>query len=282
MTQPSSGPSVLGIVHSVHSLLTPLQFAPAEPTVRDEPYRPTRVGRGLPPLLDVYLPPGPGPHPSVVLVHGGGWVIGSRRMKPMRYLATLLLEAGLAVCIPEYRMVFRGGRLDEALSDVVTAIRWWLAAGERFGLDPDRVALSGLSAGATLSVLAADAMRDVRFSRVVPVFGVYDFSEMHGGVGRLIGPLFLRGHDPVSASPLHRAPLPGPVTLMHGTADTLVPHGQAVALRDRWIEQGGDVELLSYEGLPHAFFNDARTEGCRRKTEDFLATLTKDWDGTRC
>lgn len=270
---PSGGPSVLGIVRSVHSLLTPLQFTPTEPSHRDEPYRPERIGRGIPPLADVYLPPGDGPHRSVVLVHGGGWVLGHRRMKPMRYLASQLLEQGYAVYIPEYRMVFRGGRLDEAVDDTTCAIKWWLESADRFGLDRAGVSLAGLSAGATLMMLAADNLKEVGFRRLLAVFGVYDFTEMHGGIGKLIRPLFLREHVPRSVSPLHREPHPSPVTLFHGTADTLVPHSQAVALKERWNAQGGRVDLVSYEGLPHAFFNDARSEACRAATKDLLVAL---------
>jgi len=271
---PTGGPSFLGIVTSVRSLMTPLQFEPAEPSHPDEPYR-ERAGRGLPPLADVYVPAGPGPHPSVVLIHGGGWVLGSRRMKPMRYLATKLVQRGFAVCIPEYRMVFRGGRLDEALDDATRAIGWWLESAERFALNPARVVLSGLSAGATLMLLAADNHRDVPFSRIVPVFGVYDFSQMHGGLGSLIQPLLLRTHAPSDVSPLQRAPHPSPVTLLHGTADTLVPHAQAVQFRDRWTAAGGIVELVTYEGLPHAFFNDARSDGCIAATADFLDAVAR-------
>ncbi len=262
-----------GIVRSVSSLLTPLQFAPTEPSHRDQPYRPRRAGRGIPPLADVYLPSGGGPYPSVVLVHGGGWVLGHRGMKPMRYLASKLLEQGYAVCIPEYRMVFRGGRLDEAVDDVTCAVQWWLESAERFGLDPKRVSLSGLSAGATLMLLAADRLKDVGFRRLLAVFGVYDFTEMHGGVGKLIRPLLLRERDPRSVSPLYREPHPSPVTLFHGTEDTLVPHSQAVAFRDRWNSHGGRVDLVTYEGLPHAFFNDARSKGCRAATEGMLTAL---------
>lgn len=266
-----SGPSTAAIVTSVRSLMTPLQFPPAEPTHADQRYA-ERGGRGVPPLADIYLPDGDGPHPSVVLIHGGGWVLGHRRMKPMRYLATKLVEQGYAVFVPEYRLVFRGGRLTEARQDAVEALRWWVAQGERFSLDPAHLSLVGLSAGATLMLLAADAVRDeIPLFRVVPIFGVYDFDSMHGGLGRLIRPLVLQEHDPADVSPRNLAPLPCPVVLMHGTSDRLVPHSQAEALRDAWAE--GDVRLVSYEGLPHAFFNDATSDGCKQATADLLAAL---------
>ncbi|MCO4773115.1 MAG: alpha/beta hydrolase [Deltaproteobacteria bacterium] len=268
-----ASPSILGILSSVGSMFTPLGFPPAQPNHASEPYRPSRVGRGIPPIADIYLPPGPGPHPSMVLVHGGGWVIGHRRMKAMRHLATTLVQAGYAVFVPEYRMVFRGGRLTEALDDATTAIAWWLDNAERFGLDRARVSMSGLSAGATLMLLAAEQHRESGLASLLPVFGVYDFSDMHGGIGRLIRPLFLRGADPKSVSPLHMPPPACPVTLFHGTADTLVPYSQAVALRDAWSAAGGTVELVTYPGLPHAYFNYSQSEGCRQATSDYLAAL---------
>ena len=63
------------------------------------------------------------PAPRCVLVHGGGFVIGSRDMKPMRFLAAKLVGAGLTVCAVDYRMIFRGGRLDEAVDDVSRCAR---------------------------------------------------------------------------------------------------------------------------------------------------------------
>ena len=86
-------------------------------------------------------------------------------------------------------------------------------------------------------------------------------------------PLLLEGRDPKSVSPLHIDHLPWPITLMHGTDDALVPHEQAVALRDRRLADGLAVDLLSYEGQPHAFFNDATSDICKQATRDLLDAL---------
>ena len=267
-----SGPTITGIVRSLRSLTTPLAFDPADAAHMDLVYQ-ARAGRGVPPLVDVYLPDGPGPHPSMVLVHGGGWILGNRRMKPMRYLATELVKAGFAVAVGEYRMVFRGGRIGEAVADVASKVGWWFDQAEEYDLDPDAVHMMGLSAGATLMLLAAAEHRDRSFKRLVSVFGVYDFEGMSGGIGSLIKPLLLEGRDPKSVSPLHIDHLPWPITLMHGTDDALVPHEQAVALRDRRLADGLAVDLLSYEGQPHAFFNDATSAICQQATRDLLAAL---------
>jgi acetyl esterase/lipase len=267
-----SGPTITGLYRSLHSLTTPLAFEPSDPTHTGLSYV-QRAARGVPPLVDVYLPEGPGPHPSIVLVHGGGWVLGTRRMKPMRYLATELVKVGCAVAVGDYRLVFRGGRIGEAVDDVADKIGWWFDQAEAYGLDPSRVHLAGLSAGATLMLLAAQKHRERTFRRLVSVFGVYDFEGMSGGIGGLIKPLLLEGRDPRTVSPLHLEPLPWPVTLMHGTDDELVAHDQAVAYRDLAREGGHAVDLISYEGQPHAFFNDARSEICQQATRDLLAVL---------
>ena len=263
-----SGPTLGGVVHSVRSLLTAPAFDLVAPSEDSVPFD-AASGRGIPRVADVYLPAGPGPHPSVVLVHGGGWVIGSRRMKPMRYLAGLLVARGFAVAVGEYRMVFRGGRIAEAVDDVVAMLRWWIGRGSELHLDPDRVAAVGLSAGATTLLLAAE---QVPLSQVVSVFGVYDFASMRGGLGGLIAPLLLQG-EAERWSPLRRSLPTNRLTLLHGTADTLTPIEDARRAAKDWAAAGVTVELIEYEGLPHAFFNDATSPGCQRATADLLRVL---------
>ena len=90
-----------------------IDVPPTEPDVR---YR-AHVAPGIEPHADIYVP-ATCSGASVVLVHGGAFVIGSRRGKPIRYLASRLYAAGIAVCAIDYRLIFRGGRIDEAVTDV--------------------------------------------------------------------------------------------------------------------------------------------------------------------
>ena len=270
------GPTIAGAVRSLWTLISPDAFEARPPTHRALPYRDERAGRGTPPHADVYLPDGPGPHPSVFLVHGGGFVVGNRGMKPIRFLGAELTRAGWAVCAPSYRRVFRGGRLAEMVDDVVTAATWWSAQAPSMALDPDRVVLAGISAGGTLSQLAARELPEGTFAHWVGIFGLYDFAGWNGLLADLVGPMLLRTTDPgeiAALSPVRREPLPIPTTLLHGTHDSMVPFEQAERLHARREAAGLASQLLTYEQAEHAFFNDARSDVCQRALGDLLGVL---------
>ena len=130
-----------GIIRALWSLVKPDDFKSRKPSHRNLVYREGRGQRGIKPRADLYLPEGAGPHPSLLLIHGGGYLIGSNAMKPMRFLATRAVEAGWAALSVDYRMIFRGGRFEEALSDVREATGWWLEHAQDYGCDPARVAM---------------------------------------------------------------------------------------------------------------------------------------------
>jgi acetyl esterase/lipase len=241
--------------------LRSLQGAPGVPIVApthaDVRYREGVLARGaIAPLADLYVPPAPN-GASVVLVHGGAFVIGSRRMKPMRYLIAKLVDAGVAVCAIDYRMIFRGGRLDEATAVVMDAFEFWAARTRSLGLDPHRISLVGLSAGATLSLLAAARLADGRLARLACAFGLYDAAHLRGPA-ELLPRLLLRSTDRrawTARLPRHaRQPL-APTLLLHGTRDDLVPVAQAHELAAHREMLGLPTKLVIYDGAPHGFFN---------------------------
>ena len=123
---------------------------------------------------------------SVLFVHGGGFVIGSKQMKPVRFLTARLVAAGFAVCSIDYRMVFRGGRIEEGVQDVTDGLRFWRAQASRWAADPNQISVLGISAGATLSLLALGThSTHTHVNRLVSVFGLYDFSWLTGVSGLL-------------------------------------------------------------------------------------------------
>ncbi len=269
----SSSPSISGMVKSLWTLATPDPFESPDPTHPPLPYRPECKGRGTPPHADVWLPEVEGPRPSVLLIHGGGFVTGSRRMKPVRWLSGKLQQEGWALCSPSYRQVFRGGKLDDMIDDVETAARWWLDRADEFTLDLNRVVLLGISAGGTLSLRAAERLDPATFAHFVGIFGLYDFTALGGMLKSLSGPFLLGPNEAQGASPLHRDLLPIPATLLHGTADSTVPYRQAEDLLAARDAAGLSTQLHTYEDAEHAFLNDARDDVCHIATADLLSLL---------
>lgn len=243
--------------------------APAERAV---PYR-LGARRGIAPVLDVYRPDRPDGR-SVVLVHGGGFFVGARDMKPMRVLGARLTELGLTVASLDYRMIFRGGRLEEALDDVRTALDFWRRGAASRDLDPGRISMIGLSAGGTLTMLAAGAP-DAGLHRVVSCFGLYELDHLTGPLATLMPRLLFRSWDRArwaERSP-RMAPQPAaPTLLLHGTADGLVPVEQARRLAAHREALGLPTTLSIYEGAPHGFFND-QGEHAARAVRDIASHL---------
>lgn len=98
--------------------------------------------------LDVWRPRDVPPRtPAVLLVHGGGFRILSKRTHWM--MALLFARAGYVVFTINYRLAPHHP-FPAALEDTVTAYRWVLDEGERFRADPRALALAGESAGANL------------------------------------------------------------------------------------------------------------------------------------
>ena len=243
------------------AVLTSLQSLRGEPGIADVlPTHTVRYRAGgrrteITPLADIYMPATP-TGASVVLVHGGGFVIGSRRMKPMRYLATRLVTAGIAVCAIDYRMIFRGGRLDESTADVCDAFELWSTKAAQLGLDDHAITLAGLSAGATLSYLAAARIGPSRLAGIACCFGLYEVDHLHGPAALL--PRLLFGTADRRAwlerSPRF-APQPAiPTLLLHGSDDGLVPVEQARRLAAHRDALGLPTRLVVYDA-PHGFFN---------------------------
>lgn len=244
---------LFGLLRAVVGMVSPAGFVAAKPTFSGLAYGPARAG--VAPLVDVYLPQRPGPRPSVFLVHGGGFVVGHRRMKPVRFLTTRLVNTGFAVACVDYRLMFRGGGIEEALADVGQALDWWRNQRDEYSLDLSRLTVMGLSAGAALSLLTA-AKKPGKVSQIVCFFGLYEFGSLGGPLGVLLRRYYLNGQNPAKWSPMSQAAeIPIPLTMLHGTADTLVPVEQAKDLAKKRRKAGLPTELHLYEGLPHAFLN---------------------------
>ncbi|OGQ77430.1 MAG: hypothetical protein A2289_16845 [Deltaproteobacteria bacterium RIFOXYA12_FULL_58_15] len=249
-----------GLLESAWSLVAPAQFESAKPH-GTEWYANPRISWGTQPRADVYLPDGPGPHPSVLLCHGGAFVVGSRNMKPMRFLATRLAAAGYAAVPFDYRLLLRGGMLQEMIDDVDAVHRWWLRQKDVYNLDLDRVAMAGLSAGAALALLHASMPPLPPLSHVVCFFGIYHFGQIEGPSGSWVPRLLLDTSDRqvwAERSPFGNCGTPFPLLLLHGGLDRLTPVEQAYDVVAERRNRGLETSLKIFESAPHAFLNDLR------------------------
>lgn len=107
-------------------------------------------------VVDVWLPAGPGPHPVIVMVHGGCWQKAIADRTLMNYAAEDLRRRGLAVWNIEYRGVDEaGGGYPGTFLDVAAAIDALATAPAGWNLDRGRVAAFGHSAGGHLAAWAS-------------------------------------------------------------------------------------------------------------------------------
>jgi acetyl esterase/lipase len=162
-------------------------------------------------------------------------------------------------------------------------------------MDPARIALLGLSAGAHLALMAhvarglpelapeapaelRDVSEDVR--AVILHYGPYDLARSRSfpdGIdpaGELLGPRRSEAAWVQLASPVHHAAhVTAPVLLIHGTADTVVSYRESLRMHDALVAAGKPAALLLLEGAPHAFQMEWRGESNRRANEAMDAFL---------
>ena len=233
--------------------------------------------------LDLATPPGRGPHPVVVLLHGGGWEGGDRRA--MHDLLGLLAARGYAAATVGYRLTAAPRNVfPAAVQDVRCAVRWLRGRADGFDLDPDRVGVLGFSAGAHLASMlgvaahvgALDAAPSSRDGAAC--LGDAGASPAVQAVVSVAGPQDLRVNGPYTAeqarlvtnflgvfpgdapdvaalaSPiLHVSERAAPFLLVHGTRDDLVPVEHARRMRDALRSAGVPASLLELREAGHGF-----------------------------
>lgn len=104
--------------------------------------------------MDANIPDGKGPFPAVVIVHGGGWIGGSRDYN-VEPLFRPLTQAGFAWFSISYRLASELPLFGAAIDDVQEAVRHVKSHAKQYNIDPARIALIGESAGAQLASMAA-------------------------------------------------------------------------------------------------------------------------------
>ena len=102
--------------------------------------------------LDAYLPKEKGPYPSVVVIHGGGWMGGSKWQLGKN--AASLAKRGVNTFSINYRLA-PAHKHPAQVEDCRDAVRWVRKNSKKYGGDPERIGAFGYSAGAHLSAMLA-------------------------------------------------------------------------------------------------------------------------------
>ncbi|HYQ99099.1 MAG TPA: alpha/beta hydrolase [Casimicrobiaceae bacterium] len=240
--------------------------------------------------------------PALVWIHGGGLIFGSRTVSPREPFVRALLERDFVVVSIDHRLAPET-KLPGIVDDVRDAWRWLTDVGPgRFGIDPERVAMGGGSAGAYLSLMGGYLL-EPRPRAIASFWGYgditapweadpsshyreqYDVVTRAEAVASLAGPaadpsvavdrsnfyLYCRqhgkwleevtAHDPRDDDrwfdrycPIRNVSAAFPPTiLVHGTADTDVPHEESARLAARFAEERIEHEFISLAGVGHGF-----------------------------
>ncbi len=237
---------------------------PGQVTIHDDVVFGEGGGRAL--RADVFLPPTDDQkRPGLLLIHGGAWHMGDR--KQLRGYGIQMARYGFVCVSCEYRL--SGEALWPAqLHDVKAALRWMRANAAEYGIDPQRIAVSGNSAGGHLALmLAATANQpafegagghagvDTHCNAVVAIYPptVLRLDNPDGVVRALLGADAGRDAED-NASPINYVHGQFPPTLLiHGNQDDVVPVAASLKMYEALSKAKAEVEMHIYEGAPHAF-----------------------------
>jgi acetyl esterase/lipase len=218
--------------------------------------------------LDVYQPPAGVAPKRMAIIHlfGGGFFTGSKNAGYIINDARALGARGYTNISANYRLQTQGS-WPAQLHDVKAAIRWTRANAARLGIDANRIAVAGYSAGGMLALMAAGTNGKKEFdgdggnasvsSDVNACIGVYPLASAQTATG-----LFPQGQatpeNLAAASPTtYISDKFAPTIFVHGTKDGTVRVQSSVDFWTRLQALGVPSTLTLIQGADHAFDNNA-------------------------
>jgi acetyl esterase/lipase len=236
--------------------------------------------------LDVYRPRNaPAPTPTLIYIHGGGWVGGSKEAALLNVMP--YLEKGWAVVNVQYRL----GRISlapAAVEDCLCALRWIIRNAKQNNFDINKLVVTGHSAGGHLSLTTGmlgdtDLHRQcpgnepLKVAAIVNWYGITNVNDLLDGVNQKsyavqwLGSLPNREEVARRVSPIHyvRKGLP-PIITIHGDADPTVPYAHGVALHEALQKTGVTHKLITVPGGKHGGFPAAEDARAFREIFAFL------------
>ena len=229
--------------------------------------------------------------PAIVFFFGGGWTSGSPEQ--FQQQCRRLASRGMVAITADYRVASRHNvKIADCVRDAKSAVRWVRSNSARLGIDPNRIAAGGGSAGGHLAAATGviegleepgeNARISSRPNALVlfnPVLVLAPAPE-DGLDQTAFAKLAERaGPEPERVSPFHQVKKGAPPAIIfHGKADTTVPYLTVEAFAKKMTNAGNRCELEGYEGQTHGFFNYGRAnneyfEKTLKRADEFLVSL---------
>jgi acetyl esterase/lipase len=226
--------------------------------------------------LDIWYPrDNPNPTPTLVYIHGGGWIFGSKEGAVYQLLP--YLEKGWRVVNVEYRMA-SNSLAPGAVEDTRCALRWIYRNAKQYNFDTSKIVLTGHSAGGHLSLITGmlpdgtpldnrcygdEKYGDVKMkvAAIINWYGITDVNDLIQGQNlKNYAPMWM-GSQPNAAeiaksvSPLTyvREGLP-PIITIHGDKDDVVPYSHATRLQEALNKAKVPNKLITVKNGGHGLF----------------------------
>lgn len=233
------------------------------------------------------------PQPTVVFYHGGGWIVGAKENSLMSLLPWL--EMGWNVVNAGYRLA-RVAPAPGAVEDALCALRFVVNQAKTYNIDPNKVVVTGESAGGHLALMAgivpssaglanvcagggftASESGIPKVAAIINWYGIPDVTSMLSGPGaRSYAVQWVGAANGETmgtlVSPLTyvRKGLP-PVLSIHGDADPIVPYAQNVGLHEKLTKAGVPNELVTIPAGGHGNFKPEERTHAFVRIRAFLA-----------
>ena len=234
------------------------------------------LGAGRKEKLDLYFPSGDfrSNRPAVVFIHGGGFTGGDKAEYRSASVSADLCRAGYVVVSCNYVLgpKDKPGVWPQNIADCRNAVRWVRAHAKELGVNPDKIAVAGGSAGGYLALMVGlsddktgpggdpAAKVSAKVSAVIDMYGVVNFSKH--GKGDVAGAS--AAEQQAYLPELQCDPQDPAVLILHGTADATVDIAQSDDMAKALRAAKTPFEYIVVEGAPHTFDLHPKGKGWKR------------------
>ena len=234
------------------------------------------LGAGRKEKLDLYFPSGDfrSNRPAVVFIHGGGFTGGDKAEYRSASVSADLCRAGYVVVSCNYVLgpKSKEGVWPQNIADCRNAVRWVRAHAKELGVNPDKIAVAGGSAGGYLALMVGlsddktgpggdpAAKHSAKVSAVIDMYGVVSFAKRGKGEVPGTSPAEQAAYLPESQCDAQDPA----VLILHGTADSTVDIAQSDDMAKALRSAKTPYEYIVVEGAPHTFDLHPKGKGWKR------------------